>query len=144
MISVLLVDDHLVVRAGLRALLDSQPDLDVIGEADTGEDAVTMAAERTPDVVMMDLALGSGIDGVEAIRRIRTDRPEQPVLVFTTYDTDADVVRALDAGAIGYLLKDSAPQDIFGAIRGAVAGRSVLSPPVASRVLERMRRPIRR
>ncbi|MDH6282262.1 response regulator transcription factor [Prescottella agglutinans] len=141
MISVLLVDDHLVVRAGLRALLDSQPDIEVIGEADTGEDAVTMAAERTPDVVMMDLALGSGIDGVEAIRRIRADRPEQPVLVFTTYDTDADVVRALDAGAIGYLLKDSAPQDIFGAIRGAVAGRSVLSPPVASRVLERMRRP---
>lgn len=141
MISVLLVDDHLVVRAGLRALLDSQPDIEVIGEADTGEDAVVMAADRSPDVVMMDLALGSGIDGVEAIRRIRADRAEQPVLVFTTYDTDADVVRALDAGAIGYLLKDSAPQDIFGAIRGAVAGRSVLSPPVASRVLDRMRRP---
>ncbi|MDH6680291.1 DNA-binding NarL/FixJ family response regulator [Rhodococcus sp. LBL1] len=141
MISVLLVDDHLVVRAGLRALLDSQPDIEVIGEADTGEDAVTMASERSPDVVMMDLALGSGIDGVEAIRRIRADRPEQPVLVFTTYDTDADVVRALDAGAIGYLLKDSAPQDIFGALRDAVAGRSALSPPVAARVLERMRRP---
>ncbi|MFM1726556.1 response regulator transcription factor [Rhodococcus sp. PAM 2766] len=141
MISVLLVDDHLVVRAGLRALLDSQPDVEVIGEADTGEDAVAMAADRSPDVVMMDLALGAGIDGVEAIRRIRAARPEQPVLVFTTYDTDADVVRALDAGAIGYLLKDSAPQDIFGAIRGAVAGRSVLSPPVASRVLDRMRRP---
>lgn len=144
MISVLLVDDHLVVRAGLRALLDSQPDIEVIGEADTGEDAVVMAADRSPDVVMMDLALGSGIDGAEAIRRIRADRAdraEQPVLVFTTYDTDADVVRALDAGAIGYLLKDSAPQDIFGAIRGAVAGRSVLSPPVASRVLDRMRRP---
>ncbi|MBM4589574.1 response regulator [Rhodococcus hoagii] len=141
MISVLLVDDHLVVRAGLRALLDSQPDITVIGEADTGEDAVAMAAARSPDVVMMDLALGTGIDGVEAIRRIRAARPEQPVLVFTTYDTDADVVRALDAGAIGYLLKDSAPQDIFGAIRDAVAGRSVLSPPVASRVLDRMRRP---
>ncbi len=141
MISVLLVDDHLVVRAGLRALLDSQPDIEVIGEADTGEDAVAMAADRTPDVVMMDLALGAGIDGVEAIRRIRAARPDQPVLVFTTYDTDADVVRALDAGAIGYLLKDSAPQDIFGAISGAVAGRSVLSPPVASRVLDRMRRP---
>ncbi|WP_420881491.1 response regulator [Rhodococcus sp. (in: high G+C Gram-positive bacteria)] len=141
MISVLLVDDHLVVRAGLRALLDSQPDVEVIGEADTGEDAVAMAADRSPDVVMMDLALGAGIDGVEAIRRIRAARPEQPVLVFTTYDTDADVVRALDAGAIGYLLKDSAPQDIFGAIRDAVAGRSVLSPPVASRVLDRMRRP---
>ncbi len=141
MISVLLVDDHLVVRAGLRALLDSQPDITVIGEADTGEDAVAMAADRSPDVVMMDLALGTGIDGVEAIRRIRAARSEQPVLVFTTYDTDADVVRALDAGAIGYLLKDSAPQDIFGAIRDAVAGRSVLSPPVASRVLDRMRRP---
>lgn len=141
MISVLLVDDHLVVRAGLRALLDSQPDITVIGEADTGEDAVAMSADRSPDVVMMDLALGTGIDGVEAIRRIRAARPEQPVLVFTTYDTDADVVRALDAGAIGYLLKDSAPQDIFGAIRDAVAGRSVLSPPVASRVLDRMRRP---
>ena len=141
MISVLLVDDHLVVRAGLRALLDSQPDITVIGEADTGEDAVAMSAARSPDVVMMDLALGMGIDGVEAIRRIRAARPEQPVLVFTTYDTDADVVRALDAGAIGYLLKDSAPPDIFGAIRDAVAGRSVLSPPVASRVLDRMRRP---
>ncbi|NKS40881.1 response regulator [Rhodococcus hoagii] len=141
MISVLLVDDHLVVRAGLRALLDSQPDITVIGEADTGEDAVAMSADRSPDVVMMDLALGTGIDGVEAIRRIRAARPDQPVLVFTTYDTDADVVRALDAGAIGYLLKDSAPQDIFGAIRDAVAGRSVLSPPVASRVLDRMRRP---
>ena len=141
MISVLLVDDHLVVRAGLRALLDSQPDITVIGEADTGEDAVAIAVDRTPDVVMMDLALGTGIDGVEAIRRIRAARPDQPVLVFTTYDTDADVVRALDAGAIGYLLKDSAPQDIFGAIRDAVAGRSVLSPPVASRVLDRMRRP---
>ncbi|MBM4480965.1 response regulator transcription factor [Prescottella equi] len=141
MISVLLVDDHLVVRAGLRALLDSQPDITVIGEADTGEDAVAMAADRSPDVVMMDLALGMGIDGVEAIRRIRAARPDQPVLVFTTYDTDADVVRALDAGAIGYLLKDSAPPDIFGAIRDAVAGRSVLSPPVASRVLDRMRRP---
>ncbi|MBM4478333.1 response regulator [Prescottella equi] len=141
MISVLLVDDHLVVRAGLRALLDSQPDITVIGEADTGEDAVAMSADRSPDVVMMDLALGTGIDGVEAIRRIRAARPDQPVLVFTTYDTDADVVRALDAGAIGYLLKDSAPPDIFGAIRDAVAGRSVLSPPVASRVLDRMRRP---
>lgn len=141
MISVLLVDDHLVVRAGLRALLDSQPDIEVIGEADTGEEAVAMATDRSPDVVMMDLALGAGIDGVEAIRRIRADRPEQPVLVFTTYDTDADVVRALDAGAIGYLLKDSAPQDIFGAIRDALAGRSALSPPVASRVLDRMRRP---
>ncbi|MGW0174261.1 response regulator [Rhodococcus sp. NPDC003322] len=141
MISVLLVDDHLVVRAGLRALLDSQTDIEVVGEADSGEDAVSLCSDRSPDLVMMDLALGAGIDGVEAIRRIRADRPEQPVLVFTTYDTDADVVRALDVGAIGYLLKDSAPRDIFAAIRGAVTGQSVLSPPVAARVLDRMRRP---
>ena len=141
MISVLLVDDHVVVRAGLRALLDSQPDIEVIGEAESGEDAVALAVERSPDLVMMDLALGAGIDGVEAIRRIRAARPEQAVLVFTTYDTDADVVRSLDAGAIGYLLKDSAPRDLFAAIRGAVAGQSVLSPPVAARVLEKMRRP---
>ncbi|GAA4484693.1 response regulator transcription factor [Rhodococcus olei] len=141
MISVLLVDDHLVVRAGLRALLDSQPDIEVVAEVDTGEEAVTAATDRSPDLVMMDLALGAGIDGVEAIRRIRADRPDQPVLVFTTYDTDTDVVRALDAGAVGYLLKDSAPRDIFAAIRGAVEGRSMLSPPVAARVLDRMRRP---
>ncbi|MFD4294672.1 response regulator [Rhodococcus sp. NPDC058532] len=141
MISVLLVDDHLVVRAGLRALLDSQPDIEVVGEAGSGEDAVDLAARHSPDLVMMDLALGEGIDGVDAIRRIRADTPGQAVLVFTTYDTDADVVRALDAGAIGYLLKDSAPRDIFAAIRGAVAGESALSPPVAARVLDRMRRP---
>ncbi|MFD4182099.1 response regulator [Rhodococcus sp. NPDC058514] len=140
-ITVMLVDDHLVVRAGLRALLDSQPDLEVIGEADSGEQAVDMAETVGPRLVMMDLALGAGIDGVEAIRRIRAARPTLPVLVFTTYDTDADVVRAIDAGAIGYLLKDSAPQEIFAAIRGAVAGQSVLSPPVASRLLHQMRRP---
>ncbi|MFG1783010.1 response regulator [Rhodococcus oryzae] len=139
--TVMLVDDHLVVRAGLRALLDSQPDVEVIGEADSGEQAVDMAVELAPRLVMMDLALGAGIDGVEAIRRIRTACPTLPVLVFTTYDTDADVVRAIDAGAIGYLLKDSAPQEIFAAIRGAVAGQSVLSPPVASRLLQQMRRP---
>jgi DNA-binding NarL/FixJ family response regulator len=139
--TVMLVDDHLVVRAGLRALLDSQPDIEVIGEADSGEQAVDMAVELGPRLVMMDLALGAGIDGVEAIRRIRAACPTLPVLVFTTYDTDADVVRAIDAGAIGYLLKDSAPQEIFAAIRGAVAGQSVLSPPVASRLLQQMRRP---
>lgn len=140
-ITVMLVDDHLVVRAGLRALLDSQPDIEVVGEAGTGEEAVELVASLTPRLVMMDLSLGAGIDGVEAIRRIRAARPTLPVLVFTTYDTDADVVRAIDAGAIGYLLKDSAPQEIFAAIRGAVVGQSVLSPPVASRLLHQMRRP---
>jgi DNA-binding NarL/FixJ family response regulator len=140
-VTVLLVDDHAVVRAGLRALLDSQPDIEVIAEAGTGEEAVDAVTESRPRLVTMDLALGSGIDGVEAIRRIRQVAPDLPVLVFTTYDTDADVVRAVDAGAIGYLLKDSTPQEIFAAVRSAAAGQSVLSPPVASRLLQQMQRP---
>ncbi|MFC0451114.1 response regulator [Rhodococcus jostii] len=140
-VTVLLVDDHAVVRAGLRALLDSQPDIEVIAEAGTGEEAVDAVTECGPQLVTMDLALGSGIDGVEAIRRIRQVDPDLPVLVFTTYDTDADVVRAIDAGAIGYVLKDSTPPEIFAAVRGAAAGQSVLSPPVASRLLQQMQRP---
>ncbi|KAF0961033.1 MULTISPECIES: response regulator [unclassified Rhodococcus (in: high G+C Gram-positive bacteria)] len=140
-VTVLLVDDHAVVRAGLRALLDSQPDIEVIAEAGTGEEAVDAVITHRPRLVTMDLALGSGIDGVEAIRRIRQVDRDLPVLVFTTYDTDADVVRAIDAGAIGYLLKDSTPQEIFAAVRGAAAGQSVLSPPVASRLLQQMQRP---
>ncbi|MEN0138899.1 MAG: response regulator transcription factor [Rhodococcus sp. (in: high G+C Gram-positive bacteria)] len=140
-VTVLLVDDHAVVRAGLRALLDSQPDIEVIAEAGTGEEAVDAVTDCRPRLVTMDLALGSGIDGVEAIRRIRQLDRDLPVLVFTTYDTDADVVRAIDAGAIGYLLKDSTPQEIFAAVRGAAAGQSVLSPPVASRLLQQMQRP---
>ncbi|MGW4333109.1 response regulator [Rhodococcus koreensis] len=140
-VTVLLVDDHAVVRAGLRALLDSQPDIEVIAEAGTGEEAVDAVTTHRPRLVTMDLALGSGIDGAEAIRRIRQVDRDLPVLVFTTYDTDADVVRAIDAGAIGYLLKDSTPQEIFAAVRGAAAGQSVLSPPVASRLLQQMQRP---
>ncbi|AHK29957.1 two-component system response regulator [Rhodococcus opacus PD630] len=140
-VTVLLVDDHVVVRAGLRALLDSQPDIEVIAEAGTGEAAVDAVTTFRPQLVTMDLALGAGIDGVEAIRRIRQVDRNLPVLVFTTYDTDADVVRAIDAGAIGYLLKDSTPQEIFAAVRGAAAGQSVLSPPVASRLLQQMQRP---
>ncbi|MFC9766653.1 response regulator [Rhodococcus jostii] len=140
-VTVLLVDDHVVVRAGLRALLDSQPDIEVIAEAGTGEEAVDAVSTCRPQLVTMDLALGAGIDGVEAIRRIRQVDRALPVLVFTTYDTDADVVRAIDAGAIGYLLKDSTPQEIFAAVRGAAAGQSVLSPPVASRLLQQMQRP---
>jgi DNA-binding NarL/FixJ family response regulator len=140
-VTVLLVDDHVVVRAGLRALLDSQPDIEVIAEAGTGEEAVDAVSAFRPQLVTMDLALGAGIDGVEAIRRFRQVDRALPVLVFTTYDTDADVVRAIDAGAIGYLLKDSTPQEIFAAVRGAAAGQSVLSPPVASRLLQQMQRP---
>ncbi|AGT94968.1 response regulator [Rhodococcus erythropolis] len=140
-IRVFLVDDHLVVRAGLRALLNTQPDVEVVGEASSGEGAATAIPSASPDLVMMDLDMGTGMHGAEAIKRLRSDGVDVPVLVFTTYDTDADVVRAVDAGAIGYLLKDSTPDEIFGAVRGAVAGRSVLSPTVASRLVQQMQRP---
>ncbi|MBS2992005.1 response regulator transcription factor [Rhodococcus erythropolis] len=140
-IRVFLVDDHLVVRAGLRALLNTQPDVEVVGEASSGEGAATAIPSASPDLVMMDLDMGTGMHGAEAIKRLRSDGVDVPVLVFTTYDTDADVVRAVDAGAIGYLLKDSTPDEIFSAVRGAVAGRSVLSPNVASRLVQQMQRP---
>ena len=140
-IRVFLVDDHLVVRAGLRALLNTQPDVEVVGEASSGEEAATAIPSASPDLVMMDLDMGTGMHGAEAIKRLRNDGLDVPVLVFTTYDTDADVVRAVDAGAIGYLLKDSTPDEIFGAVRGALAGRSVLSPAVASRLVQQMQRP---
>lgn len=140
-ITVLLVDDHLVVRSGLRALLSTEPDIEVVAEAGSGEDAVRLAQAISPSVVVMDLAMGPGMDGLEAIRRIRDLNGRQAILVFTTYDSDADIVRAVDAGAMGYLLKDAAPEEIFAAIRGAAVGRSVMSPPVASRLFQQLRNP---
>lgn len=140
-IQVLLVDDHLVVRSGLRALLGTQPDLEVVAEASSGEEALQLVREYLPAVVVMDLAMGPGMDGIEAIRQIRDLNSGQAILVFTTYDSDADIVRAVDSGAMGYLLKDAAPEEIFAAIRGAVQGRSVMSPPVASRLFQQLRNP---
>ena len=140
-IRVLLVDDHLVVRSGLRALLGTQPDLEVVAEASSGEEALQLVREYLPAVVVMDLAMGPGMDGIEAIRQIRDLNSGQAILVFTTYDSDADIVRAVDSGAMGYLLKDAAPEEIFAAIRGAVQGRSVMSPPVASRLFQQLRNP---
>ncbi|WP_037839688.1 response regulator [Streptomyces sp. NRRL S-337] len=217
-VRVLLCDDHAVVRAGLLALLSSAPGIEVIAEAGDGEEAVALAAALRPDVVLMDLQLGSGIDGIEATRRITaharehakggntvgvsgaretpgTDNPAgatsaahtppaaRPtktapagtgparstspagtsptsptgparstssahptvpiphVLVLTTYDTDADITRAIDAGATGYLLKAERPEELFAAIRAAATGRSTLSGPVAHRVLAQMRSP---
>ncbi|VXC34131.1 Transcriptional regulatory protein LiaR [Arthrobacter sp. 9AX] len=140
-ITVLLVDDHLVVRSGLRALLGTQPDISVVAEAASGEEALQLLEQGPVSVVMMDLAMGPGMDGIEAIRTIRERRKGQAILVFTTYDSDADIVRAVDAGAMGYLLKDAAPDEIFAAIRGAVQGRSVMSAPVASRLFQQLRNP---
>lgn len=140
-IAVYLVDDHHVVRAGLRALLDSQRDIEVVGESASAEHALIALASHIPDLVMMDLELGDGMDGIEAVRRLGIDHPSLPVLVFTTYDTDADIVRVVDAGAIGYLLKDSDPAEIFAAVRGAASGRSTLSPTVATRLVRSMQNP---
>jgi DNA-binding NarL/FixJ family response regulator len=140
-ISVLLVDDHMVVRSGLKALLGTQADIVVVGEAASGEEALEAAQQHSPAVVLMDLAMGAGMDGIEAIKQLRQRNPRQAVIVFTTYDSDADIVRAVDAGAMGYLLKDAAPEEIFAAVRGAVQGKSVMSAPVASRLFQQLRNP---
>ncbi|GAA4807925.1 response regulator transcription factor [Streptomyces ziwulingensis] len=141
-VRLLVCDDHVVVRAGLLALLDSAPGIEVAGEAGTGEEALALAAKLTPDVVLMDLSLGEGMDGVETTRRLTTGPGHVPhVLVLTTYDTDADVTRAIEAGATGYLLKAERPEELFAAIHAAARGRTVLSEPVAGRVMARLRSP---
>ncbi|MGC5584363.1 response regulator [Ornithinimicrobium sp. W1665] len=133
-VSVLVVDDHPVVRAGLTALLSVQPGLLVVGEAADGTEAVRLAAELTPDVVLCDLRLGDVPDGVQVTRSVDT-----AVLILTTYDHDADLVRAVEAGAAGYLLKDAAPADIVAAIQSAARGETVLGPYLTSRVVAAMR-----
>lgn len=140
-IRVVLVDDHPVVRAGVRALVDAQDDLDVVGEAADSPQAVAVVGETKPDVVLMDLSLGDGPGGAETTRMVR-DLPEPPqVLVLTTYDTEADVLEAVDAGAAGYLLKDAPPEELFRAIRGTARGETVLAPSVATRLLQRAASP---
>ncbi|MFD7298967.1 response regulator [Streptomyces sp. NPDC059897] len=141
-IRILLCDDHVVVRAGLLALLDSAADIEVVGEAGGGEEAIALVAKVRPDVVLMDLQLGEGIDGVETTRRLTSGpEPTPHVLVLTTYDTDADITRAIEAGATGYLLKAERPEELFAAIHAAAEGRTALSAPVASRVMANMRKP---
>jgi DNA-binding NarL/FixJ family response regulator len=139
-IRLLIADDHPVVRDGLRAMLATQPDMELVGEAATGTEAVTQARALRPDVVLMDLQM-PGLDGPGAIATLREQAPEVRVLVLTTYGTDADITRAVDAGATGYLLKDAPREQLFAAIRSAARGESVLSPSVATRVLGRMRAP---
>ncbi|MCB5169558.1 response regulator transcription factor [Streptomyces bambusae] len=140
-IRLLLADDHPVVRAGLRAVLDTEPDFAVVAEAATAERAVELAAAEPVDVVLMDLQFGAGMHGSEATAAI-TARPGAPrVLVLTTYDTDADILAAVEAGASGYLLKDAPPEELAAAVRTAAAGQSALAPAVALRLMDRMRTP---
>ncbi|MBB6349121.1 response regulator [Nonomuraea muscovyensis] len=140
MIRIVLVDDHPVVRSGLRAMLAGQPDFHLVGEAATGEEGVELAREVSADVVLMDLQLGPGIHGSEATRRIVALGGPR-VLVLTTFDTDADIVAAIEAGATGYLLKDAPSGDLHAAIRSAAIGDSALAPSVATRLLGRVRTP---
>jgi DNA-binding NarL/FixJ family response regulator len=137
---VIVADDHPVVREGLRAILDAEPDLDVVGEAGSGAEAVELAARLRPDVVLMDLRM-PGMDGVEATGRIAATGDAR-VLVVTTYDTDSDILRAVEAGATGYLLKDTPRRELADAVRAAARGETVLAPPVARKLLSRVRLPV--
>jgi DNA-binding NarL/FixJ family response regulator len=133
----LVVDDHPVVRAGLVAMLGEEPDFEVVGEAANGSEAVARAAELHPDVVLMDLRMPV-MDGAEATARLR-EAGGPPVLVLTTYDTDADIVRAVGAGAMGFLLKDAPRAMLADAVRAAARGETVLAPPVVARLANHMR-----
>ena len=133
----LVVDDHPVVRAGLVAMLSEEADFDVVGEAADGAEAVARASELQPDVVLMDLRMPV-MDGAEATSRLRA-AGGPPVLVLTTYDTDADIVRAVEAGATGYLLKDAPRSVLADAVRAASRGETVLAPPVVARLASRLR-----
>lgn len=140
-ISVMLIDDHPVVRSGLRAVLEASGGVTVVGEAATGEAGVELAREVWPDVVLCDLRLGSGIDGIEATTQLR-GLPEAPaVLILTTFDRDAELIGAIEAGAAGYLLKDVAPEGIIAGIERAAAGGMYLPEDLAARVLNGMRQP---
>ncbi len=137
-VRVLVVDDHPVVRAGILGLLAGEPDLDVVGEAGDGEQACEAAARLRPDVVLMDLRMPV-LDGAAATARILREVPLARVVVLTTYETDADILRAVEAGATGYLLKDTPRDDLVAAVRAVAAGETVLGPSVARRLVQRVR-----
>ncbi|MBE3558312.1 MAG: response regulator transcription factor [Ktedonobacteraceae bacterium] len=137
-ISILIVDDHAIVREGIRAFLDVQPDCSVVGEAGSGEAAVQMAAEQVPDVVLMDLVM-PGMDGVEAIRRVKQVSPHSQVIALTSFHDDVHIFPALRAGALSYILKDIPPVELVEVVRKAAHGESVLHPRVAARVVQEVR-----
>jgi len=139
-IRVLVVDDHPVVRAGLVGMLDTEDDLHVVGEAGAGDEALAQVAALAPDVVLMDLRMPR-TDGVAATALIVAEHPPTKVLVLTTYDTDGDIVRAVEAGATGYLLKDTPRAQLVEAVRSASRGDTVLAPSVAARLLTKLRTP---
>ena len=139
-IRIVVVDDHPIVRAGLQGLLATQADFEIVGEAANGRDGVVVVDRTRPDVVTMDLRMPE-LEGVGAIRAIKAAHPAVHVLVLTTYDTDAEILRAVEAGATGYLLKETPRDELFHAIRATARGESVLSPSVATRLVVKARAP---
>lgn len=137
-VTVLLVDDHAVVREGVRAFLEAQPEIEIVGEAASGEDAVRMAERFAPDVVLMDLVM-PGMDGVEATKRVRQVSPRSQVVVLTSFHDDSDIFPAIKVGALSYLLKDAGPDEIAAAVRAAARGETTLHPRVATRLLRQVR-----
>ena len=135
-IRVLIADDHPIVRQGLATVLDQEQDLEVVGQASNGHEAVAQASRLHPDVVLMDLQM-PGMDGVEAIQHIKAEDPDIGVIILTTYDTDEYIFRGVEAGARAYLLKDSPPEEVLNAIRIVNRGESLVQPRVASRLLDR-------
>ncbi|MEV4347886.1 response regulator transcription factor [Actinoplanes sp. NPDC049596] len=140
MIRIVLVDDHPVVRHGLRGMLEAEPDLTVVGEASSGPEGVEVALAEHPDIVLMDLRMPGG-DGVAATEQIVTRARDVRVLVLTTYESDRDILRAIEAGAGGYLLKDASPTELADAVRAAACGETVLAPSVASTLVRQVRKP---
>jgi DNA-binding NarL/FixJ family response regulator len=139
-VRLILVDDHPVVRHGIRGMLEAEPDLTVVGEASSGPEGVALAAELRPDIVLMDLRMPGG-DGVEATARIVATVPGVRVMVLTTYESDRDILRAIEAGAGGYLLKDASPAELAEGVRAAARGETVLAPSVASTLVRQVRSP---
>jgi DNA-binding NarL/FixJ family response regulator len=138
---VLIADDHPIVRAGVRSLFAGHGDVEVVGEAATGEEAVALTRHLAPDVVLCDLRMGAGMDGVQTTAALRALDPAPAVIILTTFDRDAEILGAIEAGASGYVLKDAPPDAILRAVRDAAAGRLALSPELSERVVQVLRAP---
>ena len=142
-IRVFVADDHPIVRRGIRDLLETEPDFEVVGEATNGRDAVSGAIDLQPDVVLMDLVM-SPLDGIEATRQIKARQPEVKILVLTSFATDDKVFPAIKAGALGYLIKDTGPEELIQAIRQVHQGQPTLHPAIAQKLLAEIAQPVER